>query len=272
MSFLRIFLAAALLGTSVGPAAAGTSTPAQTPAPTPARPPVQRTLGIAVAASVKPAAEQLARAFEAAHPGVTVRLTSGASGAFAAQIQSGAPFDLFLSADRKYPERLMAVGLTAGGETVYAVGELVAWLPAGSKLDLDHHGLAALVDPSVRRIAIANPATAPFGRLAERVLQAAGVLDAVRGRLVLGASVAQAAQHASTGAADVALLPRSLTVTPPLSAGRVVRLPGSLSPRLEQSAVVLARAHDPELARAFLAFLVSEPGRFILARAGYGLP
>ena len=240
-------------------------------APAPAAPPRQ-TLTIAAAANLKGAAEEAKTAFEAEHPGAQVALTLGASGAFFAQLQNGAPFDLFLSADREYPAQLIALNLAAAAdERVYAFGKLAAWLPPGSTLPLEKKGLAALAEPGVKRIAIANPTVAPFGRAAVAAFKAAGIHDAVKDKLVLGQSVGQAAQFATTGAADVAFLPRSL-ITGELAAGRIYLVPEALYPRIEQSGVVLAAAKEPALARAFLAFLTSEKGRAILARSGYGLP
>jgi molybdate transport system substrate-binding protein len=240
------------------------------PAP-PAAP--RRTLAVAAAANLKAAAEELKAAFEAAQPGVEVAFTFGASGTFFFQLQNGAPFDLFLSADRDYPARLIEAGLaTAADERVYAVGKLVAWLPPGSTLDLEGRGLAALAAPSVKRIAIANPAVAPFGRATVAAFRRAGIEQAVKGKLVLGTSVAQAAQFATTGAADVAFLPRSLTTAPELRTGRVVPVDEALHPPIEQSGLVLAGAREPALARAFLAFLGEAKGRAILANSGYGLP
>lgn len=231
------------------------------------------TLSVAAAANLKDAAEELKLAFEAERPGVRLALTFGASGAFFAQIRNGAPFDVFLSADRDYPAKVIAAGLgAAADEQVYAFGRLVAWLPPGSAVPLERRGLAALTDPGVRRIAIANPALAPFGRATERALRAAGVWDAVRSRLVLGTSAGQAAQFATTGAADVAFLPYSLTLGKALAGGKAVPVPEALYPRIEQSGIVLRTARDPALARAFLAFLSGPRGRAILARYGYGLP
>jgi molybdate transport system substrate-binding protein len=238
-------------------------------APAPARP--ASTLSVAAAASLKTAVEELARAFEAERPGLEVRVSLGASGALFAQIRNGAPFDVFLSADREYPAKLVEAGL-AGAERVYAHGRLVAWRPRRSTLDLERGGLAALADPRVRRIAIANPAVAPFGRAAEAALRAAGVLDAVKGRLVVGTSVGQAAQFATTGAADVAFLPLSLALEPELAGGAVFRVPEALYPRIEQSGAVLSAARDPALALAFLELVSGEKGRAILAKYGYGLP
>jgi molybdate transport system substrate-binding protein len=240
--------------------------------PAPAEPP-RKTVAVAAAANLRAAAEELKRLFEAERPGIEVGLTFGASGTFFAQIQQGAPFDLFLSADREYPARLIAAGLgAAADERTYAFGRLVAWLPPGSTLELERLGLAALADAGAKRIAIANPSVAPFGRATEAAFKAAGVYDAVREKLVLGTSVAQAAQFATTGAADLAFLPWSLTFSRELSAGRVVFVPEALYPRIEQSGLVLSRAREPALARAFLAFITGEKGRAILARYGYGLP
>jgi molybdate transport system substrate-binding protein len=233
----------------------------------------KRTLSVAAAANLKAAAEELKAGFEAATPGVEVTLTVGASGAFFSQIQHGAPFDLFLSADREYPQKLVGAKLgAAADERVYAFGKLVAWLPPGSTLDLEKKGLAALAEAGVKRIAIANPAVAPFGRATVAAFKAVGVQDAVKDKLVLGTSVAQAAQFATTGAADVALLPYSLTLGKELSVGKVYVVPEALYPRIEQSGLVLAGAKDPALARAFLAWLTGEQGRAILTRSGYGLP
>jgi molybdate transport system substrate-binding protein len=230
-------------------------------------------LAVAVAANLKSAAEELARGFEAERPGARVALSSGASGAFFAQFRNGAPFDVFLSADREYPAKLVQAGLAAAAdERVYAIGTLVVWLPPGARANVAGEGLAALAAPEVKRIAIANPRVAPFGRAAEAALRSAGVLEAVKDRIVLGTSVGQAAQFASTGAADAAFLPYSLTLEEELAGGRVVPVPAALYPRVEQSGVVLSSARDPALARAFLAFLGSEKGRAILARYGYGLP
>lgn len=232
-----------------------------------------RTLQVAAAANLKGPAAELEKAFEARNPGVDVVLTFGASGNFVAQLQNGAPYDVFLSADREFPGKLVAGGLAAAAdERVYAFGKLVAWLPPGSQLALEGKRLAALKSPAVRHVAMANPAVAPFGRATEAALRAAGVYEAVKGKLVLGESAGQTAQFATTGAADVAFLPRSLTFEPALATGRIVPVADALYPPIAQSGVVLAHASDPALGRAFLAFLTGKTGRAILAKYGYGLP
>jgi molybdate transport system substrate-binding protein len=233
----------------------------------------RRTVTVVAAANLKTAAEELKAGFEAEQPGAQVSLTLGASGAFFAQIVNGAPFDLFLSADREFPAKVIEAKLgDAADEKVYAFGKLVAWVPLGSTLDLATHGLKALAEPGVKRIAMANPAVAPFGRATLAAFQAAGVGEAVKEKLVLGTSVAQAAQFATTGAADVAFLPLSLTFGKELAGGKVYPVPETLYPKIEQSGIVLSNAKEPALARAFLAFIAGPKGRAILAKYGYGLP
>lgn len=232
-----------------------------------------KSLSVAAAANLKTAAEELKKGFEVGRPGVEVALAFGASGTLFSQIQNGAPFDLLLSADREIPARVIAAGLGAAvDERVYAFGKLVAWVPPGSRLHLGETGLGALADPGVRRIAIANPAVAPFGRATVAAFRSAGVYEAVKDKLVMGTSVAQAAQFATTGAADVAFLPYSLTFEKELAAGRASAVPEALYPRIEQSGIVLSGAREPALARAFLAFVTAGEGRAILAKYGYGLP
>ncbi len=233
--------------------------------------PPQRALAVAAAANLKLAMDELKRAFEARRPGIEVTVATGASGAFVAQIRNGAPFDLFFSADREYPQKLVEEGL-GGPEVVYAVGKLVVWTPKGSPIDVGRVGLRALADPAVKKIAIANPAVAPYGRAALAALEAEGILAAVKDRLVLGESVSQAAQFAQSGAADAALVPSSLTLSPELAGGNVHPVPPRSYPPLEQSAVVLKGARDPALAKAFLDFVTGQAGRQILLRHGYGLP
>ncbi len=230
------------------------------------------TLAVAAASSLRPPLEALARAFEAERPGVRVAVSYGASGAFLAQIEGGAPFDLFFSADAEYPRRAVASGLARPeGLAIFAVGRLCLWLPSGAPADLRGRGLSALADPRIRRIAIANPAVAPYGRAAEAALRGVGLLEALRPRLVMGQSVSQAAGFAAGGAADAALVPLSLAREPALAAGVAVPLEGA-GARLEQAAVVLARARDRALARAFLDFALGPRGRAAFQAHGFEPP
>ncbi len=232
-----------------------------------------RTLTVAAAANLKPALDEIAAAFRLGHPGADVRITYGASGTFFAQIRNGAPFDLFLSADAEYPAALVENGLADGKAFTYAFGRLAVWTPSGASIDLAGRGLAALADRSVRKIAMANPAVAPYGRAARAALEKVGVYDAVKDKLVLGQSVSQAAQFAQVGAAQAAILPASLAATPPLSAeGRAWLVPADLHSPVEQAGVVIRGTRRPALARDFVAFLSGDEARAILLRLGYALP
>jgi molybdate transport system substrate-binding protein len=232
-----------------------------------------RSLAVAVAANMKPAFEEIAARFQAANPGVEVRATYGASGVFFAQIANGAPFDLFLSADAGFPARVVAEGLAEGKAFTYAIGRLVVWVPNDSKVDLAGKGLRALLDPSVQKIAIANPEVAPYGRAARQALERAGLEAALAGRIVTGQSVAQAAQFVEGGSAQAGFLPLSLALAPPLSVtGRTWPVPSTTHDPIEQAGVVLRGARQPALARELAAFLVGDAARGVLARHGYDLP
>lgn len=245
--------------------------PANPPASN-AKPP--RGLAVAAAADLKSAFDDIAAAFQGAHPDIEVRPTYGSSGNFFAQLQNRAPFDVFLSADVEYPRRLIEQGdAPKDGLFVYAVGHLVLWVPRQSGLALEQLGMAALLDPAVRKIAIANPRFAPYGRAAEAALKKLGLYERVRDRLVLGDNVAQAAQFVQTGAADIGIIGRSQALAPALrDAGRYWEVPADTYPRLEQGGVILSWAKDRGAAEALRAFLTGAEGRALLRRHGFSLP
>lgn len=226
-------------------------------------------VSIAAAANLRPALTELAPLFEAAHPGLTLAVTFGATGVFAAQVQQGAPFDVLLAADAETPARLAELGLGRAPPFPYAVGELVLWVPREVPADLPGQGLAALLAPAFRRIALGNPAVSPYGAAARRALERAELLERLEPRLITGQSVAQAAQFATSGNAQAAFLPRSLAQTEPLaSAGRFVSVPTEAP--LEQRGVLLKAGRSPAAAARFVAFLLGPTGRAVLARHGYG--
>lgn len=215
-------------------------------------------LSLAAAADLEFVLPKLIKLYENTHSGAHLTATYGSSGALATQIESGAPFDLFFSADSSFPDELVRKGLARGeDEHQYATGQLVLFVRADSKLDLAKLGLRALEDAAIHRIAIANPRHAPYGRAAEAALHKAGLYDQVSGRLVLGESVAQAAQFVASGAAEIGLIAGSLVAadTPLAASGRAWAVPKDLYPELDQKAVVLKRASDPASARDFLKFV-----------------
>ncbi len=229
-------------------------------------------LTIAAASDLQTVLPDIVRDFErSASAGVAV--SYGSSGSFFAQIQNGAPFDVFLSADVDYPKRLAAVGVADSSTMrVYATGHLVLWARRDSKLDLSA-GLAGLADARVRHIAVANPKYAPYGRAAVAALRLAGVYDTLQPKLVTGESIAQAAQLVESGNADVGVLSRSLVLGSTLkSEGTYVDIPASFHPPIEQAAIVVKSSREPPLARAFVAFLSRDDARRHLERFGFALP
>ena len=226
-------------------------------------------LTIAAASDLQPVLPRLAAAFEQ-QTGHHVRTTFGSSGNFYAQIRNGAPFDVFLSADISYPQQLQADGAIDGTLLKYATGSIVIWTRRGSRIDL-RAGLSALAADRTKRVAIANPEHAPYGRAAVAALKAAGVYDRVRSKLVLGENVSQAAQFVQSGNADAGILPLSLAKSAPMAAGgEYAAIPATLYPPIEQAAVILKSSSSKDAAREFLAFLQRPETRDLLAQAGFG--
>ncbi len=188
--------------------------------------------------------------------GHAVKLTFGSSGNFFSQIQNGAPFDVFFSADVDYPARLEAAGLVEPGTlSRYATGRIALWVRKGSPIDINQ-GVQTLADARVRKIAIANPEHAPYGRAAVAALQHEKIYDKVRDRLVLGENIAQAAQFVESSNADFGILALSLVLAPPLkSEGRYYEIPASFYPAIDQAVVILKSSNQKDIARQFLSFL-----------------
>lgn len=237
------------------------------------RPARSRRVAVAAASDLRFALADVVTALRAVEPTVTVEVTYGASGSLVAQITHGAPFDVFLSADAALTRDLAARGLADPRSLfLYARGHVALW--TSLPLDLPSLGLRALLDPSVRRVAVANPAHAPYGRAALAALAGAGLTDAVTPKIVTGENVAQAFQMAQSGAADAALVALSLAGSPAVRAmpGRVYDVPAALHPPIDQGGAVLRRATDPDAAAIFARFLQSPAARAILLRYGFDPP
>ena len=241
--------------------------------------PQPQELKVAAAADLTSAMEKLGPAFEK-QSGVHITVSLGSSGNFFAQIQNGAPFDVFLSADKSYPEKLEQAGKTEGAVVPYARGRLVIWTPNSSNLHfpttsnqvLDGN-LDLLSGPSVHKIAIANPEHAPYGRAAVAALTHFGVYDHVKPKIVMGENISQTAQFAQSGNADVALIALSLAATGSLqSQGRWVLLPEDSYPPIEQAGVALKSSSNKAQAKQFLDFLTSPAGQAMLRDFGFGIP
>ncbi|MBV8515301.1 MAG: molybdate ABC transporter substrate-binding protein [Acidobacteria bacterium] len=229
-------------------------------------------LRVAAAADLEFALRDIAQQYEH-QSGHNVEITFGSSGNFFAQIQNGAPFDVFFSADSEYPTRLQQAGLTEPNSLVkYAIGRIVVWIPAGSKIDLADQKWNALRDPSVQKVAIANPEHAPYGRAAVEALKHAGIYEKVQSKLVFGENISQAAQFVQSGNAQAGIIALSLAASPAMKSGQRWGVPADEYAPIEQAAVILKSARDKESARAFLAFVSSEAGQRTLANYGFAMP
>ncbi len=233
----------------------------------------QRPTTIAAASDLKFALESVAQEFSQ-RTGDRVELVFGSSGTLTRQLLDGAPFELFLSADEAFVEKLADAGLTRDRGMLYAIGRVVIFAPHGSLLRVDERleGLRALLAKgAVKRFAIANPEHAPYGRAAEAALRATGLWDQLRPVMVLGDSISQAAQFATTGNAVGGILAYSLVLSPPLSEqGTYALIPESFHPPLRQRMVLLKRANP--VALRFYEYIQGNDARSTLRKYGFAVP
>lgn len=197
-------------------------------------------LTVAAAADLKFALDEIVATYQKVHPQDRIQVVYGSSGKFHTQIQQGAPYDLYFSADIAYPQALVRDGHALGPVRPYAFGRIVLW---SRTRDASRMTLASLADPAIRRIAIANPKHAPYGKRAEEALRAAGLWQQVQPKLVFGENVAQTAQFVQTGNADVGIIALSLALNPVLAReGGHWTIPERLHAPLEQGYVITRRA------------------------------
>lgn len=224
-------------------------------------------VSIAVAANFTDAARDIIPLFEE-QSGHRIKVTFGSTGKLYAQIEHGAPFEVFLAADRTRPQRAEDEGLAVSGSRfTYALGKLALWSVKPGLLD---HGEKYLKQAEFSRAAIANPKTAPYGLAAQEVMQRLGIWQQVEKRLVRGDSIAQTFQFTATGNAEVGFVALS-QVKAWQGEGSQWEIPGDYYKPIEQQAVLLARAKENPAALAFLEFLKSETARKVIAGYGYGV-
>jgi molybdate transport system substrate-binding protein len=216
--------------------------------------------------------DQLVLQFEK-QTGTHVAVTYGSSGNLFSQIQNGAPFDLFFSADSEYPRKLNEAGLVLPNSAdSYAIGKLVLWCPAGSKLTPEKSGWSSLLDPAVQKIAIANPDHAPYGRAAIEALKNSGVYEKVKAKLVFGENISQAAQFIQSGNAEIGILAESIVHSPAFASGSIWKVPQSQYTPLLQSFVALKSSVQKDAALAFLTYVKSPAAQAILEKYGFAKP
>jgi molybdate transport system substrate-binding protein len=230
-------------------------------------------INVAAAADLSAALQEIATKYEKLTR-VVVKLSFGASGALTQQIQNGAPFDVFLSADMDYPRQLIAGGQAQPATLYrYAVGRLVLWVPQDSPLDIEHKGMDVLLDPAVKKIAIANPQHAPYGRAAAAALKHYGLYEKVADRLVLGENVSQAAQFVESGNAQAGFVALAHAVAPAMQGkGRYWMVPAEAYPPLDQGVVLISGSAHQQEAAAFLKYVKTAEAVAILRRYGFSTP
>jgi molybdate transport system substrate-binding protein len=238
----------------------------------PARASGPRELHVAAASDLRFALEEIARLFER-QQGVPVRLTFGSSGQLAAQIEQGAPFDVFFAANEGFIHALAGKGrVDRKSVQLYAIGRIVLWVRNDSPLDVSK-GLSVLRDERIRFVSIANPQHAPYGQAAVQALQISGLLIQVQPRLVLGENVSQALQYVQTGNAEIGIVARSLAVAPTIrSQGRYQIVPAYLHRPIRQAVGVTTIAAWPDLARRFVIAVNGPAGRAVMRAYGFTLP
>lgn len=225
---------------------------------------------VAAAADLKFAMDEIVVAFKKIHPADAVEVIYGSSGKFHTQMQQGAPYDLFFSADIGFPRELVKAGLAASEVKPYAFGRIVLW---SASLDASKMTLASLADPKITRVAIANPKHAPYGKRAEEALRTAGLWEKVEPKLVYGENIAQTAQFVQTGNAQVGVIALALAVNPELAnKGGYWLIPDTLHEPLEQGFIITQRAKGHAAARRFADYMGSKPARIIMTRYGFVLP
>jgi len=227
-------------------------------------------IAIAAAADLKFAMDEIVTAFKQANSGEEVDVIYGSSGKFHTQIQQNAPYDLYFSADIKFPQELAKAGLAASEVKPYAFGRIVLW---STTQDASKMTLASLTDPKIARIAIANPKHAPYGKRAEEALRSAGVWDKVEPKLVYGENIAHTAQFVQTGNAQAGIIALALAVNPELaSKGGYWLIPDNLHEPLEQGFIITQRAAANPLAKRFADYMGGKPARAVMVKYGFVLP
>ena len=214
-----------------------------------------QSISVAAAADLQSAMQDVAAQFQK-ETGKEVKLIYGSSGNFFQQLQNGAPFDMFFSANLDYPRKLQTAGLTEPGSYYeYAKGKIVVWVPKDSTLDVSS-GMHALLNPSIKKIAVANPQHAPYGQAAVAAMQKDGIYDKVKDKFVLGENISQTASFVVSGSADVGIVALSLALSPNMKdKGRYVEVPAGDYPPIEQACVILISSKNNETAKEFLSFI-----------------
>lgn len=227
-------------------------------------------INIAAASDLKFALDEIISGFNREHSGDQIQATYGSSGRFHTQIRQGAPYDMFFSADIVYPRELAKSGLAASEVKPYGLGRIVLW---SSSMNAARMTLASLSDPMIKRIAIANPKHAPYGKRAEEALRAAALWEKLQPKMVLGENISQTAQYVQSGNAQIGIIALSLALGPELAkTGGYSLIPENLHAPLEQGYIITRRGADKPLVKKFAQYIESKKARSVMARYGFKQP
>ncbi len=226
---------------------------------------------VAAAADLKFAMDTLVAVFSRNNPDIDIKVIYGSSGNFFQQIGNGAPFDLFFSADIDYPKQLTEKHLNLSVVHLYGTGQLVLW---SKTIDPAIDKMNTLLHPAIKKIAIANPSHAPYGQRAEEALRHYQLYDKIKDKLVMGENIAQTAQYAQSGAADIGIIALSLALSPAMqqAGGKYWLIPADSHQPLEQGFVLLPHAKDNKGASQFMNFITTPEARAILKSFGFSQP
>ncbi len=235
---------------------------------------VKSRIAVAAASDLRFVMADLKQEFQKKYPTIAVEPTFGSSGTLFAQISNKGPFDVFLSADIQYPQQLAEQGLATPDSLFrYGIGHIVLWVRKDSPWDVEKLGVKILTEANVKKIAIANPKLAPYGRAAEAALKKLDVYDSIQHKLVLGENITQTAQFGESGAADVAVIALSLARAPAMvDKGKYWMIPEDAYPQLEQGGVILKNSPQQAAAKSFCDFLQSPDARVIFKKYGLAIP
>jgi len=228
----------------------------------------QQKITIAAAADLKFAMDSIITSYKAQNPGAEIQVVYGSSGKFFQQISNGAPFDIFFSADVDYPNQLKDQALTIGDIKTYGIGQIVLW---SKKTDPNKSGMNTLLGEQNKKIAIANPSHAPYGKRAQESLLYFKLYDKVKDKLVMGENISQTAQFVTTGAADIGVVALSLALSPPMKSegGKYYLIPEESHTPLEQAYTLLKHATGNLAATKFYNFISSPAAISILTYYGF---
>ena len=226
-------------------------------------------VNIAAAANLRYVLEEIKTAYVKQYPKAKVNLTFGASGMLVQQIQNGASFDFFMAADTEFPLKLKEKGLTTGTISTYAFGKLAIY---STTLDVEKHGLGVLKNPTIKKIAIANPETAPYGERSIELLKGQKFYESLKSKIVLGENISQAAQFAFTGNAEIGFIALSLALAPEMAGkGNYYVIPQNLYKPIEQGCILIKTQVLNTEASRFRKFVLSASTKGIWEKWGYGI-